>query len=143
MSIPSPKQSVGRGGYRPNAGRKPPGYVKPQEKIDLEREKARNEKAKADLNELELAVRRGEYVERAKVQQAAATALAVLAQTLRAVPDNLERRLGVHADIALEVGMLIDNALDEVANQFEGITEQSRAQAAVQSPEGAEELPDE
>lgn len=120
------KPKDGRGGYRPGAGRKPAGYVPPPERIDLDREKARNEKAKADLNELELAVRRGQYVDRAQVKQAAATALSALAQTLRSVPDNLERKLGVSPEVAAEVGLLIDSALDEVANQFEAITENQR-----------------
>lgn len=127
------KTGVGRGGRRPGAGRKPAGYVPPPERIDLEREKARNEKAKADLNELELAVRRGLYVERSAVRQAAATALAALAQTLRSVPDNLERKLGVAPDVAMEVGLLIDSALDELANQFAAMTEV--AQAATEQPE--------
>jgi phage terminase Nu1 subunit (DNA packaging protein) len=132
----APKSTTGHGGYRPGAGAKPPGYVPPKERIDLDREKARNEKAKADLNELELAVRRGEYVERAQVRQASATALSALAQTLRSVPDNLERKLGVAPEVAQEVGMLIDAALDEVANQFEAITEQARAEVPeVEEPE--------
>ena len=117
----------------PGAGPKPAGYVPPPERIELDREKARNEKAKADLNELELAVRRGQYVLRAEVQQATATALSALAQTLRSVPDNLERKLGVTPDVALEVGILIDAALDEVANQFEALAES--AQSAATAPE--------
>jgi len=95
------------------------GWVRTDEKIDYDEARARNEAAKADLNELELAVRRGIYVERAAVQQATATALATLAQTLRAVPDNLERRLGVSADVAQEVGVMIDNSLDDLATEFE------------------------
>jgi phage terminase Nu1 subunit (DNA packaging protein) len=122
------KNITGKGGARPNSGPKPAGYVHPPERIDLDRERARNEKAKADLNELDLAVRRGEYVERAQVRQASATALSALAQTLRSVPDNLERKLGVAPEVAQEVGMLIDAALDEVANQFEAITEQAKAE---------------
>ena len=127
----------GHGGVRQGAGRKPADYEKPQERIDLDREKARNEKAKADLNELELAVRRGEYVLRAEVRQATATALSALAQTLRSVPDNLERKLGVAPEVAQEVGILIDAALDEVANQFEAITEQHAPLVA--QPEEAED----
>jgi phage terminase Nu1 subunit (DNA packaging protein) len=113
----------GHGGPRAGSGRKPIGYEKPAERIDLDREKARNEKAKADLNELDLAIKRGQYVSRAEVRQATATALSALAQTLRSVPDNIERKLGVAPEIAQEVGILIDQALDEVANQFEEITE--------------------
>jgi phage terminase Nu1 subunit (DNA packaging protein) len=122
------KSTTGHGGHRPGAGGKPAGYVPPKERIDLDRERARNEKAKADLNELDLAVKRGEYVLRAEVRQATATALSALAQTMRSVPDNLERKLGVAPEVAQEVGVLIDAALDEVANQFEEITENHATQ---------------
>jgi phage terminase Nu1 subunit (DNA packaging protein) len=130
------KSTTGHGGYRPGAGDKPAGYVPPKERIDLDRERARNEKAKADLNELDLAVKRGEYVLRAEVRQATATALSALAQTMRSVPDNLERKLGVAPEVAQEVGVLIDAALDEVANQFEEITENHATQVGkVEEPE--------
>ena len=105
----------------PGAGAKPPGYVHPPERIEYEAERARNEKAKADLNELDLAVRRGTYVLRAAVQEAAATALAAMSQTMRSVPDNLERKLGLAPEVAAEVGAAIDAALNEVANQFESM----------------------
>ena len=111
--------SPGHGGARLGAGAKPAAYVPPKERIDLDKAKARNEQAKAELNELELAIRRGEFVERAAVKQFTATAFATLAQTLRSVPDNLERKLGVSAEVALEVGILIDNALNDIANAFE------------------------
>ena len=103
----------------PGAGAKPAGYVPPPERIEYEAARTRNEKAKADLNELEYQVKLGTYVLRAEVQQAAATALANLSQTLRSVPDNLERKLGLAPDVAQEVGYLIDAALNEVANAFE------------------------
>jgi phage terminase Nu1 subunit (DNA packaging protein) len=118
----------GHGGARPGAGGKPAGYVKPQERIDLEREKARNEKAKADLNELELKVKTGQFVSRDAVREATATALSTLAQTLRSVPDNLERKLGVAPDVATEVGNQIDNALSDVATAFEEIHQHAVAQ---------------
>ena len=130
------KSTTGHGGYRPGAGDKPAGYVPPKERIDLDRERARNEKAKADLNELDLAVKRGEYVLRAEVRQATATALSALAQTMRSVPDTLERKLGVAPEVAQEVGVLIEAALDEVANQFEEITENHATQVGkVEEPE--------
>lgn len=49
----------------------------------------------------------------------ASTAMATMAQTLRSVPDNLERKLGVSPEVALEVGLLLDNALNDIANAFE------------------------
>lgn len=104
-----------RGGARPGAGRKPAGYEKPQEVIDFERERARNEAAKANLNELEFKVKSGEYVPRASVQQAAATLLSTLAQALRSLPDTLERKLNVPPEQAELIGREIDNCLDDAA----------------------------
>ncbi len=113
------------GGARPGAGRKPADYVPSDDRLDYEAARARNESAKADLNELDLAVKRGEYVPRAEVQAATATALSALSQTLRSVPDNLERTLGISPDIAQEVGRQIDAALDDMATRFEELTVQA------------------
>ena len=116
---------AGHGGFRPNAGRKTADYVKPQESLDYDAARARNELAKAELNELEVKVKTGEYGSRASFRQAAATALSSLAQTLRSVPDNLERRLGVSPEVAQEVGNQIDAALDDLATEFEMMTNDS------------------
>lgn len=62
---------------------------------------------------------------RAEVQAATATALSALSQTLRSVPDNLERTLGLSPDIAQEVGRQIDAALDDMATRFEELTAQA------------------
>lgn len=113
------------GGARPGAGRKPADYVPSDDRLDYEAARARNESAKADLNELDLSIKRGEYVPRAEVQEATATALSALSQTLRSVPDNLERTLGISPEIAQEVALQIDAALDDVANRFEEITRQA------------------
>jgi predicted nucleic acid-binding Zn-ribbon protein len=107
---------------RPGGGRKPDAYVRPEEIKDYDQAKARNETAKAELNELEVKIKTGEYGSRSAYRQAAATALASLAQTLRSVPDNLERRLGVSPEVAQEVGNQIDAALDDLASEFEMMT---------------------
>ena len=57
--------------------------------------------------------------------EATATALSALSQTLRSVPDNLERTLGLSPDIAQEVGRQIDAALDDMATRFEELTVQA------------------
>ena len=101
------------------------GLLDEQDRLDYEAARARNESAKADLNELDLAIKRGEYVPRAEVQAATATALSALSQTLRSVPDNLERTLGLSPDIAQEVGRQIDAALDDMATRFEELTVQA------------------
>jgi phage terminase Nu1 subunit (DNA packaging protein) len=123
------------GGARKGAGRKPAGYTPPPERVDLEIARARNELAKAELNELELAIKRGEYVSRIAVKQETATAMATMAQTLRSVPDNLERKLGVSPEVAMEVGLLIDNALNDIALAFEQVV----GDAEVQEEETANE----
>lgn len=111
--------NTGWGGARKGAGRKPADYVPSADRQDFDAARARNESAKADLNELELAIKRGEYVLRSAVQEATATALSALSQTLRSVPDNIERKLGVAPEVAQEVGYLIDAALNDVAGKFE------------------------
>lgn len=103
-------------------GRKPAGYVRPEEIRDFEVARARNEHAKAQLNELTFKIKSGEYGSRAAFRQACATALAALAQTLRSVPDNLERKLGVSPEVAAEVGHLIDDSLNDLASEFEMMT---------------------
>lgn len=111
--------STGHGGYRPGSGRKPAGYVKSEDLQDLDKQKARHEKLKADLAEIELRTRSGELVMRAETQRAAATALSTLAQALRSVPDTLERKHNVSPEIAEAVGKEIDDALDNLASAFE------------------------
>ena len=76
---------------------------------------------------LDNAIKRGEYVPRAEVQAATATALSALSQTLRSVPDNLERTLGLSPEVAQEVAQQIDAALDDMATRFEELTTQSIA----------------
>lgn len=108
----------GHGGAREGAGRKPSTYQKPTEVVDFEKARARNEKAKADLNELEVKIKSGEYVARAAVQQAAATMLASIAQTLRSIPDTLERRVNLSPDTAELVGVEIDAILEGLGDEL-------------------------
>lgn len=107
-----------RGGKRAGAGRKPAGYVKPRPVQDFETARARNELAKAQINEIEAKVKAGQYVERAAVRQASAMAMSSIAQTLRSIPDLLERRLGIDPTLAEEIGRQIDESLNELAEEF-------------------------
>jgi len=106
------------GGARVNSGRVS-GYTKTEEVKDYDKARARNEAAKAELNELEVKVKSSEYGSRAAYRQASATALSSLAQTLRSLPDNLERKLGISPEVAAEVGHMIDDALSDLASEFE------------------------
>lgn len=110
--------SFGHGGARDGAGRKPKGYQKAPEVVEFEKARARNEAAKAAMNELEFKIKSGEYVSRAAVQQAAATAIAAFAQTGRSIGDNLERK-GVPPDICQKVEQAIDDAFADLSTSLE------------------------
>ena len=106
----------GYGGARKGAGRKPKGYVKPEVVKDIDKSKARKEAALADQHELTYKIKSGQYVERAAVQQASATLLAELGQSLRSMADNLERKFNLAPNIVANISVTIDEALDNVAN---------------------------
>ena len=116
---PARSRSGGHGGARANSGPKPAGYVPPEEKIDFDKAKARNEAAKAGLNELELKIKSGEYLSRAAYREASATLLAELAQGLRSLPDTLERKFGLSPEALLHVEKTIDEAMQGVADGLE------------------------
>lgn len=109
----------GHGGKREGAGRKPADYEPPEEKLDYDKAKARNEAAKAGLNELELKIKSGEYLSRAAYREASATLLAELAQGLRSLPDTLERKFGLSPEALLHVERTIDEAMQGVADGLE------------------------
>ena len=114
---------TGHGGAREGAGRPAgTGYTKSQDQKDLDKARARHESVKADLAELELREREGELVQRSAVKKAAATLLATLAQGLRSIPDNLERKLNVTPEVSEAVGKEIDNMLNELADSLEMMT---------------------
>lgn len=83
----------------------------------------------AELKRLEFDRRRGELVERADVRQASATAFATIAQSLRGIPDSLERRLGLAPEVAEEIGTLIDESLSALADELEKMHESGQAPA--------------
>lgn len=107
------------GGARQNAGRKPAGVKKADEVIEFDKARARNEAAKAGLNELKLKIDSKEYLSRTAFREASATLLAELAQALRSLPDTLERRHALPANIVLEIEKTIDEALATVASGLE------------------------
>ena len=116
---PARSRSGGHGGARANSGPKPAGYVKPPEGQDYDKAKARNEAAKAGLNELELKIKSGEYLSRTAYREASATLLAELAQGLRSLPDTLERKFGLSPEALLHVERTIDEAMQSVADGLE------------------------
>ncbi|HOX90358.1 MAG TPA: hypothetical protein PLN55_12165 [Burkholderiaceae bacterium] len=120
--------ALGHGGERAGAGRPVGGDAlnggpeRAKAKVDFEFEKARHERLKADEREFELGIKQGEYLPRESQKVAAATALAILTQSLRSIPDNLERSLGLGPETVEQVAVEIDNALAEVALAFRAMT---------------------
>jgi phage terminase Nu1 subunit (DNA packaging protein) len=106
------------GGRREGAGRKPAGYEHPEGRAEFEIERAEHERVKREQRELNLAIQRGEYLPREAQRQAAATALAVLTQALRSIPDNVERRLALAPEVVDDIAQEIDRALNEAAAAF-------------------------
>lgn len=115
--IPQP----GRGGKRVGAGRpsgNKPGPEASEDSKLYNASRARKEAADANLKELDFKVKTGQYVSRAAVIEASATAMSNLAQALRSVPDGLERK-GLEPRFCEIVGSAIDTALQEAADLFE------------------------
>ena len=108
----------GHGGARANSGRKSPGHVKSDDDTNYGAARARKEAALADLHELDFKVKSGEFVARGAVRQASATIVANLAQTLRSVSDNLERR-GIAPLVCAQVDEAINEALADAARDME------------------------
>ena len=114
--------NTGWGGARPGAGRPAGTYEKSEDQKTLDHHKARHEKVKADRAELEYRRELGEVVLRAAVVTASATALATLAQSLRTIPDALERKYALKPEITEAIGRDIDDALNSAADLFEMMT---------------------
>jgi hypothetical protein len=91
-------------------------------RIEFEAEQARHERVKREAREYDLAQLRAQYLPREAQQAAAATVLAVLTHSLRAIPGRLES-LGLGAEVAKETAAQIDDALVEVAAAFDRMTE--------------------
>lgn len=114
-----------RGGARAGAGRKPADYEKPEVVRDYEVARARKEASLADMHELQFKIKSGEYVARDAVKEAAATLLSNLAQSLRSLPDNLERKFNVAPDVAEEIEKVIDASLADVSEGLSMFTTES------------------
>ena len=112
-----------RGGARAGAGRKPSGYDKPEEGVQYDKAKARKEASLADMHELNFKIKLGQYVERAAYREASATLVANMAQTLRSLADNLERKFSLDPKIAVAIEAEIDAALNDVASGLQKLTE--------------------
>lgn len=106
------------GGARKGAGRPRAGEERQTDDLDFDKHRARNEAAKADLNELEFKIKSGEYIPRDAVKQAAATLLSSLAQSLRSLPDTLERKVNMTPEAAELVEKTIDAVLSDLSEEL-------------------------
>lgn len=75
--------------------------------------------AKAELKAIEVEVKRGTLVERVAVQSAAATAQQLFAQTIRSIPDVLERTHGIRPEVVDVISRALDDALANLATDME------------------------
>lgn len=96
-------------------------YGEDTETGSLTRERADHERVKREERELKLSILRGDHLPREEIRQAAATALAVLTQSLRSIPDNLERTLALPPTTVEAVAVQIDAALEECAAAFKAM----------------------
>lgn len=80
--------------------------------------RARKEQWEAKLKELEYETRLGQKVDRTQVKEVCATAMAAFVQTCRSIGDLLERRYGVDPEVCQVVSNVIDEGLDDLAEQF-------------------------
>jgi len=83
--------------------------------------KAREKVAQAAKAELEYRIKIGQYLPREAVRSALAEAYQAVAQSLRSVPDNLERKLGITPEVSELVSTAIDEAMGELAYAMEQI----------------------
>jgi hypothetical protein len=116
---PVPRQ----GGARPNAGRKR--GLAAATFAEYTAARARLEAARADLAELDFKIQSGDYVRRDMVRQTAATAFATVAQTMRSIPDNLERTRGLDGELAARIGEVIDATLGDLSEKLREIGAQA------------------
>ncbi len=122
------KKGTGHGGARANSGRKSGVSATKKAKeiavssgayesesgnpyVDLTVAKVIHERAKAEMAKLELKKRIGELMLASEVSRDVATAFAAIAQDLRAIPDRLERQMGLAPEVAEALSEQIDAAL--------------------------------
>jgi|GEM_PF-1963563 len=130
---------LGKGGARIGAGRKKK-YVTAEDKdaaaldddiaqrwleMSTRDSKALKEKAEAFKtytlargHDFEYRVKTGEYLPRTAFREATATALAMLAQRLRGLPDELERRCPLSPEILQRIEQVVDEVLASAADDL-------------------------
>jgi len=114
-------QVPGYGGARAGAGRKPAAESSAEDARLYNASRARKEAALAGIAELDLGQKAGSLLHRDKVQLASSMAFASFVQSLRSLPDNLERDQGITPEVAEAIGTAIDEALADLGRQFKAM----------------------
>lgn len=83
--------------------------------------RARKEAALAAKAELEFRVKAGLYLPREAVRASLAVTFQTIVQSLRSLPDNLERKLGLSPDAADAIGIAIDEMMGDLSSELERI----------------------
>lgn len=112
----------GHGGAREGSGRKGPDDPSTPALQSYNEARAAHEWLKVADAELALSIKRGEYLPRAPIQLAAATAVAAVVQALRSLPDALEREFKLPPDVVEAVEKRIDETLADLGAQFKAMS---------------------
>lgn len=80
--------------------------------------KAKGEEFKARQAELDYLEASGQYLPRAAVQQAAATAVNVFVQHVRSIGGNLERTHGLTPEVAAAIDVALDEAMSKLSDDL-------------------------
>jgi phage terminase Nu1 subunit (DNA packaging protein) len=95
-----------------------------ESEVDPERMDPQDRKAwyESEAKRRDLEERDRELLRASEVEEVLAVAWSGLSQDLQAIPDNLERRFGITADVAEKVEMGIFEAMDAAADRLQSIS---------------------
>jgi phage terminase Nu1 subunit (DNA packaging protein) len=87
-----------------------------------------------EVKRWDLQVRARELIPVAEVEQVVATAFAAVASGMRSIPDNLERKHGIAADVAERVEAFLNEAMDAMADRLSVLGLDSEALPPAEEP---------
>ena len=108
------KSSPNHGGARPGSGAKKKPINGEDPYLLRARAQAKREAFKADLAELEYRREIGELYRRDEVMRTFTTAMAIMVEQLRSIPDKMEREAGISPSQAEIAERVIDAQLEEI-----------------------------
>ena len=114
-----------RSGPRSEADRNADGQTTITQQLDAV--KLEHERVKMAQREHALAVQEGRYLPRDATRAAAQTALAVLTQSLRSIPDNCERKFALPPEVVQAIQDEVDAALNNAAVAYKAMTKDEDA----------------